>query len=312
MAIVFSAESLTHETELPEIQPDWHLTVSETPDGPVVRPYSESDLKTRDLDISVFKDTATGARYLTQELVGTLVYELNRNTMQGVESPVAVILAADTTHDTGNPGFYGLFGPYADALGFDKSRLRVMQLDNYWYPLDRYPERTDAYDFAGILERKFILPNGIDSQFFYPIKSIGTDPDEVVRQYEQLFQTLKPVAGTFGIGPLPECHLGYIPQGTPLKTRFGFVQVSPATTARNIERGQHTPDTAITIGPANISQLKWKFVTSWKNPEVTDSVFLGPITTDVVATMLRRTEYRHGVRVFLNQESAQPLLDRLI
>jgi hypothetical protein len=306
MGVVYQEDLTRVEGRETAVIPDYVLTISETASGPIVRPYAESDLAVRALEINVFPDASTGAQYLAQEVAGTLAYETMRT-----GSIVTAVMPSDTTHDTGNPGFYGAFGGYARALGLNLAHVRWLHLDNYWYPQDVYPARTDRHDFAHILRKKFIDPNGIDPASFYPIQSQGDDPQRIAYDYEQVFRSLKPKIGVFGIGPVPDCHLAYIPPGMPFDAGYSHVPISPSTTARNHARGEFTPGTAITMGPANIRSLAWKFVTSWKNPEVTERTFLGDISPDAVGTMLRRPEYRNGTRVFLNRTAAEPLLEQL-
>lgn len=279
------------------------LTVTETPDGPLVRPLTADDERRRDLRIDVYEDRLAGGDAVALALLHEIVRFSRR----------AVVLPADTTHQAVYPRIISR----AVELDVNLREIDWLHLDNYNYPPEEYSQGPDEFDFARYLETQFIQPAGIPRSRFHPIDSWKADPEMVAQRYDELFRQLQPQVGLFGLGPVgdpehPEVHLAYISAGTPLDRGYHYLPRLPEhTISRNRERGEMTPDGAISMGPDNIRSLGTKFVSAWGKPDEVTAALLGPITLETVATMLRRPGFRNGTQFFLDQASAKPLLAQL-
>lgn len=295
-------------------QPLAQLTIVESGRSPIVRALTERDLHSNDLRIYVYETREQGGLAVALRLLRTL-------SMYSALPTNSILLAADSTHLS----VYSQIIKHAQAFEVDLKDIDWGHLDNYAYPSSTYPQGPDEYDFVAHLRRHFIDPAGIPNDHFHPIQSWGTDNlHQVARDYDDWVRSAQPIIGLFGLGPVTppimkssttpdEVHLAYITAQTPLYVGYHYLpELSPATIFRNHKmRHEHSPTGGITMGPRNIQNLQYKFVSAWGKPQEVAAAFLGPINLGTVATMLRRYNFRPGTHVFLDRASAQPLLDRV-
>lgn len=179
------------------------------------------------------------------------------------------------------------------------ARTRLVHLDEYW-PYS--PEGN--FSFVKFLRERAQGPLGIpDSQAAY-INGLASAPGAEAARYDQLVTNV--TLAILGIGP--GGHIGFNERNIPFYTRTHLAHLSEETVYRDqIERGQDTPETALTQGIANILEAQNIILIAFGQTkgEVLNEALYGPITPDCPASALRLAGKK--VRVFIDEAAASVL-----
>lgn len=177
--------------------------------------------------------------------------------------------------------------------------------------LDQYSPYPDdgEYSFTKFMRELVYGPLGIKN--FYTINGEASDPNEEAKRYDTLISLRILDFIALGIGPPEDPHQAFIRRGTPFDRRTHFTDLDPATIQRDqVERGQDTPASAITIGPANIREARSVDLVAYgyqKGLSLREAL-TGPISTNNQASVLRLPEVCNHVTIFIDQEAADSLV----
>ena len=142
--------------------------------------------------------------------------------------------------------------------GVDFTKTTAFHLDEY-YPCGDDPEKF-PYGFVVYLRQYVFNPLKIGKVF--ELNGGALDPQKEVMRYDDLLTQNPRDLTILGIGPWSlekqrGCHIAFTESGTPFDSRVHVVNLDPITVARDRqERGQDSPDRALTQGLANIMESK--------------------------------------------------------
>lgn len=182
-------------------------------------------------------------------------------------------------------------------------------LDEY-YPcgsdLAKYP-----HSFVGYLRKRVFGPLGIERA--NELNSLAENPEAEAQRYDRLL-TAQPVdLVILGIGPWSNetqsgCHIAFNESGTPFNSRTHVVQLSRATIERDRgQRGQDTPDRALTQGIANILEARQVLLVAYgknKGRPLREALY-GEVGIQRPASALRIQGQK--VKIFIDQAIASLL-----
>lgn len=226
-------------------------------------------------------------------------------------SPLALNIIREHPNDTilgatGNTFLkvWPIFIREAVRLEVDLRKLQVGHLDNYVWRPEQYPHGPGPEDFAEFMRQNLIIPAGIPMEHFHPIDGYTSNPNLVALLYQSWLNTQQVRIAFFGLGPVPEVHLGYMNAYTPADRGMHHVHLSPTTVKRNLERGENVPNEAITAGPSTIAKAEHKIVMAFNKPGEITRALVEPKSPRIVASMLRGLP---NVHFFIDEASARPL-----
>lgn len=187
-------------------------------------------------------------------------------------------------------------------------QIVARHLDEYW-PCST----SDEHSFVKYLrERVWLL--GVNPKNIYEINGEAEDPNAEAERYETLLQERPSDLVILGIGPWDietqtGGHIGFNEAGTPFDHGTHLATLHASTTRRDREeRGQSTPDYAITQGVANILAAREIMLVAYGENK---GVALGhalydPISTQRPASALRKVGER--VTIFLDQAASSTMV----
>ena len=238
------------------------------------------------------------------------VFRSTEETVLGATFDALSLIQADPTATylgaTGNTYelFWKTFVTESARYNIDLSQARWSHLDNYvWRPTD-YPDGPGPEDFKQFMIDRLVRPAGIPENHFIGIDGYTNNPAITAFMHQSWLRNQRVQIAFFGLGPIPEVHLGYMNPNTPMSWGVHRVQLSEATIARNIARGEHVPSEALTIGPTNIVQAKNKIILAFNKPDEIEAALVAPKSPAVVASMIRGLP---NVHFYLDMASAKPL-----
>lgn len=199
-------------------------------------------------------------------------------------------------------------GVYDVLVGLSRERevgfsgILALQGDDY-YPAD--PER-DEFSFASYLRRRVFGPLGIPADHRFEINALAENPMAEVLRYEALLAQHPVDLTILGIGP--GSHIYFNEQGIPFNQRMFVANFSEATLHRDrVERGQDTPDRAITQGIENILDSGQILLVAFgaRKGEWLRQALYGPIDSACPASALRLVGDK--VTMVIDEEAAVAL-----
>lgn len=191
--------------------------------------------------------------------------------------------------------------------GVDFSETIAFHLDEY-YPCgtgEDYP-----YGFVNYLRQRVFEPLNIANKFEFD--GLAQDPEAEVKRYEDLLNSHPRDLTILGIGPWSAedqrgCHIAFNESGAPFESRVNVTELDPITLERDRqERGQYSPDKALTQGLANIMESKKIILNAFENKaEAIYETLYGKIGIERPSTILRTQGEK--VTIVLDEESARLL-----
>lgn len=221
-------------------------------------------------------------------------------------NPTATITYA--TGDTMIPVYKNLVRA-ANERGTSFVQTIGFHLDEY-YPCEpdlvKYP-----YSFVGYLRERVFGPLGIERA--NELNGLADNPEAEAQRYDRLL-TAQPVdLVILGIGPWSNktqsgCHIAFNESGTPFNSRTHVAQLSRVTIERDrVQRGQDTPERALTQGIANILEARQILLVAYgknKGQSLREALY-GEIGIQRPASVLRTQGQK--ARIFIDQAAASSL-----
>jgi glucosamine-6-phosphate deaminase len=217
------------------------------------------------------------------------------------DNPKAVI-----TYATGNSQI--LVYEKLVKSGVDFSETTAFHLDEY-YPCGTggdYP-----YGFVNYLRQRVFEPLNIANKF--ELNGLAQSSEAEAKRYEDLLNSHPRDLTILGIGPWSAenergCHIAFNESGAPFESRVNVTELDPVTVARDRqERGQDSPDKALTQGLANIMESKKIILNAFgeKYAAPIYQTLKGKIGVERPSTILRTQPEK--VTIVLDEESARLL-----
>lgn len=182
----------------------------------------------------------------------------------------------------------------------DFSRTYAFHLDEYW------PCSPDeSHSFVKYLQEQLIHPLNIPKDNTFMINGKAKDPALEAKRYDRLLSHIH--LSILGIGPSDDPHIGFNPPGTDFSVRTHVSELTEAIKRRDqVERGQKSPDQAITQGIANICEADTIFLIAYgEKGKGLRKAFYDTITTRNPASALRTAGKK--VTIFIDEEAARYL-----
>lgn len=196
---------------------------------------------------------ARGEEIIHPEVSSVRVFPTLQDTAQAAANEIAELVknkpGAAITYATGET-MIPVYGALAKS-GVDFSGTTAFHLDEY-SPIS--PD--DQYSFVNFLRERVFGPLRIGNVF--EMNGLAEDPEAEAARYEELLRSRQIDLAILGIGPYDKdsgtgCHIAFNESGTSFGSRTHLAQLSQTTLDRDRkERGQNTPEHALTQGIANI------------------------------------------------------------
>ena len=180
-------------------------------------------------------------------------------------------------------------------------------LDEYW-PC----QPTEKHSFVKYLrERAWSL--GVNRKNIHEINGAAEDPEAEAARYETLLLDRPSDLAILGIGPWDSGtqtggHIGFNESGTPFDCGTHLARLHESTKRRDRkERGQSTPDCAITQGIANILAAREIILVAYGENKgmALGHAFYDFVSTEWPASALRKVGER--VTIFLDEAAANAI-----
>lgn len=180
----------------------------------------------------------------------------------------------------------------------DFSDIQAFHLDEY-FPCNP----NEPYSFVQFLRRLVFDPLNIHERF--EINGLADNPEKEAERYENLLQQRKIALAILGIGP--NGHIGFNESGTPFNSRTHYAALSVETVKRDRDRGQDSPDHAITQGIYDILAAERIVLTAYgeeKGKYLKEALY-GEISSNCPASALRKAGSK--VTVIIDENAASRL-----
>lgn len=244
------------------------------------------------------------------EVACVRVYPSPEETAQAAAQFIIDLVQKDSTaaitYATGNT-MIPVYQRIAEAIRRKEvnfSRTKAFHLDEY------FPCGPDEFhSFVCYLRERVFEPFQITEDNRFPMNGLTANPHIEATRYDTLLKQQLIRLAILGIGP--GSHIGFNEQGTPFDSETHLAPLSQETITRDRkERGQNTPEHAITQGPSNILEAECILLVGYgaKKGEYLKPALWGPITPQVPASVLRLKGEK--VHIYIDNEAAQYLNDR--
>jgi len=181
------------------------------------------------------------------------------------------------------------------------SKTKAFHLDEY------YPCSPDSpHSFARYIKERVFKALGISEKNRFLMNGLAKDPKTEALRYNSLLGKQEIDLAILGIGP--GSHIGFNEQGTSFDKKTHLATLSQETVDRDrVERGQSTPEHAITQGISNILSARKILLLGYgsKKGSYLGAALTGSITPDIPASALRLVGDK--VSVFIDSEAARSL-----
>lgn len=176
----------------------------------------------------------------------------------------------------------------------DLSQLRPVMLDDYLGA-----SANDPISFHNWLRREFFDPAGIPASQIWRIPTGPEGIGQACRRYEEGLAERGGVdLQLLGLGL--NGHIGFNEPGSPAESRTRVVRLTPTTTAANAvywNDPAKVPAFGVTMGIGTILEARsiGLLVSGSSKAAILRATLLGPITTEVPASFLRRMKQVHVI-----------------
>lgn len=235
------------------------------------------------------------------------VLETVQNTAKAAAQHIATHVrqfpSSPITYATGNT-----MRPFSRELaqtGINFGKTLARHLDEYWC---YSPEDEDS--FVKFVKTRYVTALGINPNNVAYINGLAANPRVEAARYDEVVTSSRIAKCIIGFGP--GGHIGFTESSNDpnlFNLRTHFQELSEETVERDRQRGQDTPSTAITQGPANIGEAE-NIVGIAYGPEkgriLADALY-GPITPKNPASSLRREGVGCHVTLFVDKEAAEEI-----
>jgi glucosamine-6-phosphate deaminase len=181
------------------------------------------------------------------------------------------------------------------------SKTKAFHLDEY------YPCNPDSpHSFARYIRERVFEALGISEENRFLMNGLVKNPKAEASRYNSLLKKEEIDLAILGIGP--GSHIGFNEQGTSFDKETHLATLSQETVDRDrVERGQNTPEYAITQGISNILSARKILLLGYGSKKGTylNSALTGSITPDIPASALRLVGEK--VSIFIDNEAAKSL-----
>ncbi len=239
------------------------------------------------------------------EIATIRVYPTEKETAKAAASVIAGLVegnpTARITYATGNTMIpvYGELYLLAERGRASFKKTTAFHLDEY---VSASPQ--DEWGFVNFLRRRVFGPLYIEN--VNEINGQAVNPAEEAARYDRLLNAAPIDLAILGIGP--GGHIAFNEPGTPFSLQTHITHLSASTVNRDrIERGQKTPERALTQGIANIKSAENILLVAYgkeKGTWLADALG-GTIGPNVPASALR--EVGEKVRIFVDEAAATEL-----
>lgn len=244
------------------------------------------------------------------EISSIRVYPSREETAQAVAQFIIDLVQnnpeAAITYATGNT-MIPVYQRIAEAIKGGEvnfSQTKAFHLDEY-YPCDP----CESHSFVQYLNQYVFEPFQITEENRFIMNGLAADPQVEASRYNTLLKQQPIALAILGIGP--GSHIAFNEQGTPFESETHLARLSQETITRDqVERGQETPEHALTQGINNILETEQILLVAYGagKGEYLKPTLWGPIDSQVPASALRLKGEK--VSLYIDNEAAQHLGNR--
>lgn len=178
------------------------------------------------------------------------------------------------------------------------AKTKAFHLDEY-YPCDS----SKPHSFVRYLKELVFDPLQIAEENRFTMNGLTLDPEAEAERYNGLLKRQPINLAILGIGP--GSHIGFNERGTLFERETHLARLSSETIIRDQEeRGQNTPESALTQGITNILAAEQILLVAYgsQKGEYLKPALYGPITPQVPASALRLEGEK--IHLFIDHEAA--------
>lgn len=217
-------------------------------------------------------------------------------------------LTAAVTYATGDT----MIPVYANLVRASRDK-RVSFRQTTGFHLDEYYPcgPGDSHSFVKYLRERVFGPLGIEQA--HELNGLAADPNVEAQRYDSLLSAQLIDLAILGIGPWScesqtGCHIAFNESGTPFDSRTHVAQLNRVTLERDRkQRGQDTPDRALTQGIANILEARRILLIAYgenKGLSLREALY-NEVGVQRPASALRKEGYK--VKIFIDEAAASQL-----
>jgi 6-phosphogluconolactonase/glucosamine-6-phosphate isomerase/deaminase len=269
--------------------------------------YPQQEMQTpgfRDQMVALCKEL--GGREISHPEIGLIVAFPNKSALNQAAAEYIIAKVNEKSDGTATVATGKTYEPVwslvkraKDEGRVDFSNFHIDHLDGYYpYPI------TGAYSFRRYVNDNVTNPLGIKPENYRLINEWAFNPHDEIREYLDYVRSHPSTFTLYGIDE-EDGHLGFNPKGTPFETEISLVKLSDAVVYRDrVERGQDTPDHAITLGPAAFKRSEAHLMVASgerKGQRLNEALTL-PISPDRTASYLRKVGDK--TMIFIDEEAA--------
>jgi|WetSurSiteA1Bulk_404760.scaffolds.fasta_scaffold00493_3 glucosamine-6-phosphate deaminase len=210
------------------------------------------------------------------------------------------------TGDTMIPVYHNLVKASVEGIA-DFTKSTAFHLDEY------YPCGPDEpHGFVKFLRERVFEPLGIKNT--NELNGLAENPDKEAERYNRLLKLQSIDLAILGVGPWSDetkrgCHIAFNESGTNFDCVVHCTQLDPVTVKRDMEeRGQDSPDKALTQGIANIQEANKIILIAYgkgKGESLRQALY-GDIDIQKPASALRLVGQK--VEMFIDEAAASELI----
>lgn len=210
------------------------------------------------------------------------------------------------TGDTMIPVYRNLVKASSEGIA-DFTKSTAFHLDEY-YPCGS----NEPHSFVKFLREQVFEPLGIKNA--NELNGLAEDPDKEAKRYNDLLKRQPIDLAILGIGPWSDetkrgCHIAFNESGTDFNCKVHCTQLDPITVKRDREeRGQNSPDRALTQGIANIREANKIIMIAYgeNKGESLRQALYGDVSIQKPASALRLVGTK--VQMFIDEAAASALI----
>lgn len=197
---------------------------------------------------------------------------------------------------------YAELAAAVDRGEVDFSNTKAFHLDEY-FPTSP----SETHSFVRFLHEHVFEPLRIPVENVNVFNGQAEDPNLEAKRYDELLNIGVAVA-LLGIGP--GAHIGFNERNTSFDSRTHLADLSAETVYRDrVERGQNSPDQALTQGIATILEAELLLLVAYGETkgEYLHEALYGEISPEVPASAIRLVGEK--VSIVIDESAASKLID---